>query len=174
MKLFRQRIDAALPRRQAEQMAVEMIVRLHIGEGFSIAHDGAGAPYIEGYAPLSVSHCRDEAVIAVSDDDRPIGVDIETEREQLERVRLKFLTEDEVNTFASLHDLLRAWTAKEAVYKAALTPGLALDEIRLELTSCGMRASARGQVYDVTYPLDSQGKVIAVAQLSACSSVSEE
>ena len=55
--------------------------------------------------------------------------------------------------------LLRMWTAKEAVYKAARTPGLGLDEIYVS----GSRATARGIGYRLDYPLLTRRRVTAVA-----------
>lgn len=56
-----------------------------------------------------------------------LGIDAErTDREQVLKVRPRFLTEQEQALIpaGSLEANILAWTAKEAVYKAALTPGL--------------------------------------------------
>ena len=56
---------------------------------------------------------------------RTVGVDIEQWREQLVRVAPRVLSESEMAVYGASSDLLlRAWTMKETLYKAALTPGL--------------------------------------------------
>lgn len=113
--------------RQREKEAVWRLVCALLGEGVEIGHEPTGAPTITG-APgiISVSHCRRGAAVAWTPG-RAVGVDIETARQQLERVKSRFLCGGEMAAYGgSLDLLLRAWTAKEALYKAALTPGLPL------------------------------------------------
>lgn len=117
-------------RRLAEQSAVSRMVADVFGPDVQIGHREDGSPFVMvGQAPeVSVSHCRTLAVLAVGGDER-IGVDVEEWREQLRRVARKFLSADEAFE-ADDEALLRAWTVKEAVYKAAGCPGLALTDIR--------------------------------------------
>lgn len=89
-----------------------------------------GSPQLVGSrAHISVSHSRHWVAVAV-DSRSLIGIDIEEYRmAQLRRVADKFLSETEKALWAE--KLTEAWTCKEAVYKAALTPGLALKDISL-------------------------------------------
>lgn len=85
-----------------------------------VAHRPAGAPYFEGpEAPaLSISHCRVAAAVAVSDAGH-VGVDIEEPRQQLVHIAERFLSESELSEISTdINLLLKAWTAKEAAYKA--------------------------------------------------------
>lgn len=91
-----------------------------------------------------------------------IGVDSETARPQLLRVAGKFINHTESAYIPQLiSTLLQAWTAKEAVYKAALTPGLGLTEITL--TPDMRTATARDMIFTIDYPCLSPTRVTAVA-----------
>lgn len=109
------------------RQAVSGIIKKHLGDGVRLVHDSDGAPQLVG-TPLhvSISHSRNFAAVMLSPQAR-CGVDIEEPRlAQLERVRCKFLTPEELSAGV---DLLAAWTAKEAVFKAAATPGLGMSMI---------------------------------------------
>lgn len=93
-------------------------------------HDPDGAPLLVGSElKVSVSHSRRFAAVAI-DPRRRIGVDIEEPRlEQLRRVISKFLSSEELPFWGDR--LLEAWTAKEAVFKAAGIAGIGLGSILL-------------------------------------------
>lgn len=135
-------------RRDAERAAVMKLVRCLFGEDAVYSHDAQGAPLIEGCArAISVTHGAGMAVVAVSRA-RSVGVDVECWREQLVRVRTKYVGDDDVCSSATEQErLLTLWTDKEAVYKAAYTPGLALLDIRV----CGDMATACGCSYRLTH-----------------------
>lgn len=87
--------------------------------------------------PISISHSPSTLALAVATTPSiTIGIDVEAPRQQLERTASRYLSTDEKSRLATLVDpaeridfLLRCWTAKEAVYKAARTPGLPLASI---------------------------------------------
>ena len=107
--------------REAERVAVAELVREALGEGVSTGHRPDGSPTVDvPGVVISVSHCATCAAIALSD--RPIGIDVETERSQLARVAARVLSPAELACYGER--LQAAWTLKEALYKAALTPGL--------------------------------------------------
>lgn len=153
-------------KREREVAATQKLVREVFGEKAHLTHTPSGAPVIPSFPrqAISISHCSDICVLAVATDpDINIGVDIETQREQLQRVANKFLTPDEIQMTATREafTLLKAWTAKEAVFKCALTPGLAFHEIHLHPTL--EHAEARGQLFSLHYPLVTPTHVMAVA-----------
>jgi len=100
-----------------------------------VSHTPAGAPVLEECnCSVSISHCAGAVVLALDADGRQVGIDAECRcrGEQLRRVAHKFLAPCQMETWGvSTESLLRAWTIKEAIYKAALTPGLALCDIPL-------------------------------------------
>lgn len=75
-----------------------------------------GKPFIEHGPCFSVSHSRQYAVLAVSDGE--IGIDIEMHMNPDERIAKRCFSDDE-QAFAkmSTENFLRIWTAKEAVLK---------------------------------------------------------
>ena len=108
-----------------------------------IEYFGNGAPYLEGYqGRISITH-TDHFFAVASLPKTPevnlesfntrsaMGIDAEPiDRKQVIKVRNKFLSEKEMD-FIPETDLslnVQAWTAKEALYKAALTPGLDFKE----------------------------------------------
>ena len=118
-------------RREYERRAVAGIIQ-QVLPGAVLRHTLSGVPQIDGVY-VSVSHSRHYAAVAFAA--CPVGIDIEEHRDsQLERVATRFLDEEEMAGGAlSADELLRAWTAKEAAFKA-LAPhneGLVLRDIRL-------------------------------------------
>lgn len=96
--------------------------------GATIMHYPSGAPYVDiDGVFISVSHSQHYAALAVAA--TPIGIDIEEPRiTQLQRVASRFMSPDD---YKACPDLLRAWTAKEAVFKAAGRESAMLADISL-------------------------------------------
>lgn len=109
------------------------------GQYRAIDHAPSGAPLLEpGHARVSVTHTSHLLVVATLPDTPDIdleafdprtalGVDAEkVDREQVLRVRERFLSEEERALVPAdeVEKHIAAWTAKEALWKAALTPGL--------------------------------------------------
>lgn len=129
-------------RREAEKAATARLITSLFGTGTIIAHSHDGAPrlILPGTATaapeISISHSLHTVALAVGRARRPIGVDIELPRQQLVRVAARFLAPEEIPIHAvGAENLLRAWTAKEAVFKAAGIAGLTLADIRLDATA---------------------------------------
>lgn len=130
----RQLDNITCPRRQAERAATLQLIRYLLGDDAELSHTPHGSPLIIGRdTNISVSHSRLYAAIAINPHHR-IGIDTETWRDQLLRVAPKFLSPREQALYSTPALLLHAWTAKEAIYKAAGITGLPLVEgIRLSL-----------------------------------------
>lgn len=112
---------------QGGRAAVPQLIERLFGAQERVLHDPDGAPMLaSGRAQISISHSRNFCAVMVHPALR-CGVDIEQPRpEQLARVQIKFLTPRELDARI---DLLTAWTAKEAVFKAAGNPRLSLTAI---------------------------------------------
>lgn len=114
-------IDRSLPPRQAERAAAVAVASEILQRPVTIDHHADGAPFIADYhGSLSISHSRSTVAVAI-DPVRTIGIDIE-ERERAHRMPQlapRVLTATEIVTYAGAEELLRAWTLKEAAYKAA-------------------------------------------------------
>lgn len=116
----------------AERAAVAFLMAAAL-PGAVLRHDEHGAPFIVegeggGCVHISISHSRNYAVLAVSV--CAMGVDVEEDgrSRQLERVSARFLRGDD---YLNNGGFLAAWTAKEAVFKAAGIPTAVLSDIRL-------------------------------------------
>lgn len=152
-------------RRQAELAAVRRLTEKAFPFEAVLAHYPDGAPFIENHPEIhiSISHSSSTCVMAVSD--QPVGIDIETPRAQLARVKDKFLNTEEAARIEaddapdSLGLLLRYWTAKEAVYKLMRTPGLSLTEIILSTDMS--TASAIGKIVSLSFEETDRGELIA-------------
>lgn len=146
----------------AEREAVRALVAEAFGKDAELSHNADGKPFITECpnAYISVSHSKDECVLAVSD--MPIGVDVETARPQLPRIAHKFLTAAETSREPlTIKRLMMLWTAKEAVFKCAGIPSLVISEI--ELSEDMTKAKARGLSFSISYHHISDSKVLAIA-----------
>lgn len=161
--------DDRTTKRQCERTATLSLAQQVAGPQATIAHHPDGAPYIPGFCRhISVTHCRTIAAMAVADIPH-IGIDAETSRPQLQRVASKYLSASELPLWsATPHLLLLAWTIKEAVYKAARTPGLPLHHIRLPHPQAHplQAATPDGRTWLISHTLHIPGTVITTAILS--------
>jgi len=84
-----------------------------------ISYDLHGRPYLDsGNRRISLSHAGEYAAVAYSD--HPLGVDIERISDRVERVKSRFLRDDEMTGISGqycLEKLYVFWGGKEAVYK---------------------------------------------------------
>lgn len=144
--------DPGRTRTERERAAVRAIITHFFGADTIVGHRDTGAPYLVGREDISltISHSRDYAAVAFSSE-RSVGVDIEQWREQLMRVAQRVLSESEMAAYgASGALLLRAWTMKEALYKAALTPGLDFRrDIALPPHPASTAATVAGRPYTI-------------------------
>lgn len=116
--------EAEVGQMAGQKLAVGRLVAEALGPKALLSHRHDGSPIIEGSdREISVSHCAGLAALAVGGCER-IGVDIERPRATLRRVARKYLSEAEMTEWLTDEDLLRAWTIKEALYKAAGVAGV--------------------------------------------------
>lgn len=163
--------DGAGSRRDREQAAVRELIAEAFGPDTLLGHTPEGAPFIVGQpdTKISISHSGTVCLLAVGHSPYiNIGVDIESPRRQLLKVAPRILstTEKQLADAAPDEDsllqlLLKLWTAKEAVYKAALSLGLSLAEIAVAPTFTS--ATARGTEFSLTFRSLPDGQQIAVA-----------
>ncbi len=160
-----------------EEAAVAAMVAKAFGPGARRVHDALGAPYIlkaDGSRLgecISISHSRRTAALAVCA--ATIGIDIEEERSQLSRVAPRVLSDDEFKVYSQQpHGLLRAWTLKEALFKASRARcGGEIDFTRQLHLPLGKEAEARvfgadGRLvgkYSILTELRPDGQMLAVA-----------
>lgn len=105
-------------------MAVSSLLERAFGPGASLVHDPSGHPRVEpadavGEGCISISHSRMEAVLAVREEG-PVGIDVENFREALRSTVHKW--DSRLSHSSPARELLAAWTAKEAIFKAMPSP----------------------------------------------------
>lgn len=121
-------LETKLAKRRIELLAEHLLLHALNGTVSPICHTPEGAPYIANEGRnISISHTRGYVAMAISR--RGIGIDIEHFSDKVLRVRQKFLNEAEARHIEADNVALNiaAWTAKEALYKAVLTPGINLS-----------------------------------------------
>ena len=153
-------------RREAEIKAANRLIAEVFGASARLSHHADGAPYIPGRPDvcISLSHCIDECILAVSD--RSIGVDIETARPMLERIAPKFLTPaEQARGPHTLTALMQIWTAKEAVFKCARISGLVVSgiDVSSDLSMATVCHDGATRHFALTYPRLTATHVIALA-----------
>lgn len=136
--------DPDLNFREREHKAVHGLLRnmLH-DDTIIVDHNEDGKPTIPGYN-ISITHTRGYAAVILSKV-KPVGVDIEYISDRVERITQRFLRPDELSAFESVTSshgdwskadvFLRAWCAKEAVYKYYSEDHLAYFDMRCKIGS---------------------------------------
>lgn len=107
------------------EMMVERLLLCHIfGPGAQLMHHDNGQPWVrlhdQRMTHISITHTKQWVAVATNQD-CPMGIDIERQAQRVMRVRHKFLNEREQQMVppGDVMAHLVAWTAKEALYKAA-------------------------------------------------------
>jgi 4'-phosphopantetheinyl transferase len=126
-----------VPERRLEWIASRVLLKkLAAEQGLAqaeIRKDTFGKPYIADCPyHISLSHAFPYAAAIIQK--QPVGIDIEHSREQLLRIRHKFLHPEELSRAGNdLQKLGIYWSAKEALYKLYGRKGLLFQEqIRIE------------------------------------------
>jgi phosphopantetheinyl transferase len=125
LKLFWADIDAPetidnplLYALKADQAKAKLIQHLY-QQPFAIKKDDFGKPSIDEIDEhISISHTKNACAILFTREPNP-GLDIELEREQLFRIKSKYLspTELQKHDVSHLKTLTILWAAKEAIFK---------------------------------------------------------
>ncbi len=150
-----------LPVKRQREKAVERLLLCHaLGRPVTLSHTPQGAPVIDNHEGLNISitHTRHLVALALNDD-VVIGLDAEqTDREQVIKVRHKFLNASEQQFIApddqTAHII--AWTAKEAVIKAERnsaidwTDGIVLDPMAATADETTLQARCGDHRYRLT------------------------
>lgn len=164
-------------RRQAEQETVRNCLT-SLGCSYTMAHRPDGSPYLVGVEGLeiSVSHSKIlAAVLVFRSCEGMFGIDVEdADRKQLARVTPRILNEVELAAAELIDDgFAKAWTAKEAVFKAARQPAVDFArDIRLEGPDF-RRATfvPQGWSFDLTYSYPGDRQLCCIA--SKCNNLQE-
>lgn len=122
----------------------------------SIGHNPDGSPFLQGIdnpPPISISHCRQLAVLAIGLPGMKIGIDCESRDRsaKLRRVASRYLSPVQMTQWGDDDDrLLTAWCIKEALYKAASLAATPLEDIPLpDLTYTTHPVTVNGRQYHI-------------------------
>ena len=146
---FPNRDVAALPlARQLEHWCVDQAFHAIGQSDLRIAHNAEGKPEAidrpEVHMSIAHHNTADGCWAAVACSNSAIGIDVEAERDQLQRIAPRFLSKSEQAALGTAPaELAAAWAIKECMFKAF---GPALDfRTDLEVDWCGMEpAEAAG------------------------------
>jgi 4'-phosphopantetheinyl transferase len=126
-----------VPERRLEWIASRILLKkLAAEQGFAqaaVEKDAFGKPFITDCPyHISLSHAFPYAAAIIHE--QPVGIDVEHSREQLFRIRHKFLHPEELSRAGNDLQMLGIyWSAKEALYKLYGRKGLLFQEqIRIE------------------------------------------
>lgn len=134
-------------------------------------HDGK--PHLRDGKHISITHSYTFSGIIISD--RPVGIDIEKQRDKILKIARKFTPLEEYYTLANDDALMRkltiVWCAKEAVYKLYSHPGLGfLEHINVKdfdfegcKTTADVNFEAHHSEYDINF-LEFDGFTCGYAQ----------
>ena len=115
-----------------------------------LEHHPSGAPYLPSLPScnISLSHTEQHIALLLDEQGAAVGIDIEAYRSSLQRVRPRFLTDEELTIAADANKKLHTplteeallqllWSAKEAAFKYANSPDNSLLYYRLRALSQG-------------------------------------
>lgn len=114
--------------RKCEVLAVRLLIKEIIGDNVQLLHQDNGKPYLSSGMNISISHTRGFAVIIVSRS-KQVSVDIEYFSNRIERIRSKFMRDDENASSQAM--LLMHWCAKETMYKLFPEDNLTFSKMQL-------------------------------------------
>lgn len=94
-------------------------------------YDEFGKPHLKDGKQISITHSYEFAGIVISD--KPVGIDIEKQREKIEKISHKFVNDFESdhipkNGLEKIRALTIIWGAKESLYKLYAASGLSFEQ----------------------------------------------
>ena len=122
--------EAKAESRRREILVERLLLRQIFSENTSLEHNADLAPHLAGTdSRISIAHARGRLCIAVSPTITTFGIDLETYRPLVLKVRTGYLSDGERRWIgeADVMAHLVAWTAKEAVFKAISDRSLVSD-----------------------------------------------
>lgn len=152
-------------RSERERLIVNRIISTYISPEARLAHAPSGRPLLENADGLhiSISHSADYVAVVFGPIEG-IGIDVEQPRTQLVRVAPRVLSAAEMVVYGCSESLLlKAWTLKEALYKAALTEGVDFRRnIALPLSPDDSRATVCDRPFDIIHINETEEKIISL------------
>ncbi|MGB0933953.1 MAG: 4'-phosphopantetheinyl transferase family protein [Lishizhenia sp.] len=106
--------------KRKREFVATRILRSTIFGKRAINYSEIGAPFLSEKEYISISHASNVVGIGFSEK-HAVGLDLEPIREKVHRIKDKFLSSNEHETLntSSTEELIKVWSAKEALYKLA-------------------------------------------------------
>ncbi len=118
--------DIQFEKRKVEWLAIRVLLKQMIGNGFEIYYTEVGKPMIKHplYKHIGISHSRDFAAVYIHQH-HAVGIDIESMARNYATVKKRYLSEPELQQ-VSESPMLQCiyWCAKEAVFKLVDNEGV--------------------------------------------------
>lgn len=137
------------PGRRAEFLAARLALIHIIEEAPNISYSDRGAPQIEHWQGISLSHNRDYAA-AMASRSHQVGIDLEAYRTRMIQLAPRYMSKQELHAIgpeAPLEHLAAYWSAKETMIKLLDAPELDLrQEIRVAPFKLGESAQSKALV----------------------------
>ncbi len=116
-----------VPHRKCEILTARYLLLQALGEQPVVEYTPEGKPLlVNNTHAISISHTKGQVAVAVHPT-REVGIDIEQRGDRMERLKVRFLNEQELAALADDNDQIGAhlyWAAKEAIYKIVGRPAV--------------------------------------------------
>ncbi|MCG2418029.1 4'-phosphopantetheinyl transferase superfamily protein [Aequorivita sp. F47161] len=156
-------------------MSIRHLLALGGYTDHDLYYDENGKPHLTGDKHISITHSFNFSAIIISDSE--VGIDIEKQRNKIQKIAHKFTPIEEYRTIANDDALMRkltiVWCAKESLYKSFAEKGVSflqniyVEEFALEdfKTAATVTFEEKTVKYNVDY-LEFEGFTCAYALLS--------
>lgn len=112
-------------------LSVRMLLQEAGLTDFDLHYDDSGKPYLDNHKYISITHSHNFSAIIISDE--TVGIDIELQREKIQRIADKFVDKEFAylnteNTQEYIKKLTVIWGAKEAIFKIRNEKGISFKD----------------------------------------------
>ena len=111
-------------------LSVRMLLKAFGYSDFDLFYDGNGKPHLKDGNYISITHSYTFSAVVVSS--KPVGIDIEKQREKITKIASKFIDFEacflQENSEDYIQKLTLVWCIKESLYKLYATPGMSFKK----------------------------------------------
>ena len=113
-------IEKMVENRKREWLSVRVLVKEILGEEKEILYNSVGKPYFSDNSfYIGISHTKGYAALIMNKESE-VAVDIERITPRIEKIRTRFVNEEEEKSLSQKNELIHLllfWSAKESLYK---------------------------------------------------------
>lgn len=144
-------------------MSIRHLLAISGYTDFDLFYDDFGKPYLKDDKHISITHSFEFSGIIISD--KPVGIDIEKQRDKIHRIAHKFIESEQefVDREKEKDDKTRLltviWGAKESLYKLYAKAGLSFEQhihimpfdLAMPFTAGSIHYKEQLSHYDITF-----------------------